>query len=159
MQMVLDVLTVLCQLSLVFQRDKTTVNDAVEALSTANLSLVALTLRPGENLQSYLCHTDQHENRLHDHEMTNVQQKWPEQQRHNINKLVDYVMSHMNSGLQSSATRPELAALRLLTTPTKWPEEPAALAICGEEEVRLVCEHIIPVLGRVQCDTDAVHRL
>ncbi|KAI0221869.1 hypothetical protein LSAT2_026861 [Lamellibrachia satsuma] len=155
--MVLDVLNVLCQLSVVFQRDKTTVNDAVEALSTANLSLVALTLRPGENMQSYVDHMDQHENRFHEHEMTNVQQKWPEQQRHKINKLVDYVMSHMNSRLESTPTRPELADLRLLTTPTKWPEEPAA--ICGEEEVRLVCEHFRPVLGRVQCDTDAVQRL
>ena len=65
-------------------------------------------------------------------------------------------MSHMNSGLKSSATRPELAELRLLTTPTEWPEEPAALAICGEE-VRLV--HFRPVLlERVECDTDAVQQ-
>ncbi|KAI0234111.1 hypothetical protein LSAT2_015690, partial [Lamellibrachia satsuma] len=46
---VLDILTVPGQLRLVFQRDETTVNDAVETLSTANLSLVALTLCPGKN--------------------------------------------------------------------------------------------------------------
>ena len=99
---------------------------------------------------------DQHENRFHDHEMANVQLKWPEQERNKINKLVDSVMSHMNSGIESSATRPELAALCLLTTPTEWPEEPAALAICGEEEVRLV--HFRPVLETVECDTDAVQQ-
>ena len=88
--------------------------------------------------------------------MTNAQLKWSEQERNKINKLVDSVMSHMNSGLESSATRPELAALCLLTTPTEWPEEPAALAICGEEEVHLV--HVRPVLERVECDMDAVQQ-
>ena len=79
--------------------------------------------------------------------MTDVQLKRPDQERNKINKLADSVMSHMNSGLESSATRPELAALRLPTTPTEWSEEPAALAIYGEEEVRLV--HFRPVIERV----------
>ena len=49
MHTVLDVLTVPGQLRLVFQRDEITVNNAVEALSTAYLGLVALTLCPGKN--------------------------------------------------------------------------------------------------------------
>ena len=50
----LDVLQVLRDLSLAFQKDSTTLNDALDALSTANLSLIALTTRPGEKLAAYL---------------------------------------------------------------------------------------------------------
>ena len=45
--MLLDVLEILCQLSLEFQRDDTTLNDAVDAISTAHLSLVGISTRPG----------------------------------------------------------------------------------------------------------------
>jgi hypothetical protein len=45
--MLLDVLEILCQLGLEFQRDDTTLNYAVDAISTAHLSLVGLTGRPG----------------------------------------------------------------------------------------------------------------
>ena len=48
--MLLDVLEILCQLSLEFQRDDTTLNDAVDAISTAHLSLVGISTRPGLSL-------------------------------------------------------------------------------------------------------------
>lgn len=53
-----DILTILSDLSLQFQKDSNTIPDAVLALETACLSLIALQHRPGENLQNFIDNVD-----------------------------------------------------------------------------------------------------
>ena len=54
MHFIQDVLEILSDLSLQFQRDTCSIPDALDALETACLRLVALKLRPGKNLQGFI---------------------------------------------------------------------------------------------------------
>ena len=70
--------------------------------------------------------------------MRGVVQDWPAVNDNKIRSIIDNIMDHINGRLASLETNPELAALRLVTTPSEWPVAAIDLATYGEPEVRFI---------------------
>lgn len=144
-----DVLAILAELSLQFQRDSCTLPDALSALETACLCLVALKQRPGENLQKFndgLDNNTFHGVVLSAPELSNQQLKDKE------DKLVDTVLEHLTKRLGDIDSSELLKAMQIFY-PVNFPLNEADIATYGEEELKRLCEYYHElILARFNCD-------
>ena len=141
-----DVLAILSDLSLKFQRDSCGLPEASEALETACLRLIALHHRPGENLREYLGEVTQ------DHKFKNTQLIAPaltqEQLRNKQNTFVDLVIDHITQRVGDVESDQLLKSMQVFY-PVNLPDSEAERAIYGEEAVNDLCDHYSVVLNRM----------
>ena len=149
MQFLKDVLAILSDLSLKFQRDSCGLPEASEALETACLRLTALHHRPGENLREFLGEVTQ------DHKFRNTQLIAPaltqEQLRNKQNTFVDLVIDHITQRVGDVESDQLLKSMQVFY-PVNLPDSEAERAIYGEEAVNDLCDHYSVVLNRMGCD-------
>ena len=75
------------------------------------------------------------DNTYRGHELTNVVEDWMTVNSNKIKNVMNNIIDHIDRRLQSLETAPQLAALRVITSPTEWPVGAAELATHSEDEV------------------------
>lgn len=148
-----DVLEVLSDLSLQFQRDTCSIPDALDALETACLRLIALQQRPGKYLQLFLEAVD-------DQHVFKGTQLSPctlttEQLSSKKSLLIDTVINHISGRLQDLDTSPVLKAMQIFFM-ANLPESATDLAVYGEQEIETLSQYFNPMLSRLGCPTDVI---
>jgi hypothetical protein len=88
----------------------------------------------GTNLQNYL--DEVNDDTYRGHKMSNVVDDWMGANNSSVKDVINCIIDHIDRRLRSLETAPELAALRVITTPVEWPVAAADLATYGEHEVR-----------------------
>ncbi|XP_014669372.1 PREDICTED: uncharacterized protein LOC106810507 [Priapulus caudatus] len=146
-----DVLEILSDLSLQFQRDTCSIPDVLDAVETACLRLVALQQRPGRHLQGFLDaiggeHTFQGVE-LTRCPLTN------DQMLAKKNALVETVIHKVSGRLKDLDSSPVLKAMQVFFL-VNLPESAADLATYGEDEVATLCDHFRARLERMGCQVD-----
>ncbi|XP_052259994.1 zinc finger protein 862-like [Dreissena polymorpha] len=140
-----DVLSVLSELSLKFQEDRSGLPEALEALETACLQLVAQKQRPGEKLQKFIDAIDDNGKFL------GVQLSkptlTPDRLKERQNSLIDLVIDHINKRMGDIDSGNILKDMQVFY-PVNLPEMEQEITVFGESEVTTLCEYYAPVLNR-----------
>lgn len=143
-----DVLEILKDLSLQFQRDTCSIPDALEALETACLRLVALKQRPGTHLQEFL------DGVTADGMFQGVQltpcDLTDEQLNQKKSMLIEAIIDHITNRLSDLDTSPILKSMQVFFL-GNLPGSEADLATYGEHEIDALCAYFTPVLTRLGC--------
>jgi len=145
---VLDILDELQKLSLTFQKDEVAVSDVKNALVRTRLSLTALLVRPGANLRKFeqsvngnvfeTVTLNKHVN--DDAELTNLK-----------NRVVNATNQYLGNRLDNFEQDPVLSAAHILEV-RHWPKDHEQLAVFGEEEINVLCEHFKQLLEKNDFD-------
>ena len=149
-----DMLTVLSELSLQFQKDDCCLPDATEALETTCLQLIALQQRPGKNLHNFL-HTVTHENDEYTFQGVKLQPPvvTADQLKQKQNTLVNSVLDHINKRMGDIDTNHLLRDMQIFY-PVNLPTTDAELAVYGEDQLNALCDFYSEVLNRFECDVE-----
>lgn len=149
-----DVLAVLSELSLQFQKDGCSLPDASEALETTCLQLVALQQRPGKSLNKFL-EGVAHEN--DEYKFRDVKLKPPtlnaDQFKRKQNILIESVLNHINKRIGDLDTNHLLRDMQIFY-PANLPVTEAEVAVYGEDQLEALCEFFADMLNRFECDID-----
>ncbi|XP_056001881.1 zinc finger protein 862-like [Ostrea edulis] len=149
-----DMLAVLSELSLQFQKDACCLPDASEALETTCLQLVALQQRPGKSLHTFLDEVI-HEN--NEYMLKGIRLSPPtltaEQLKQKQNTLVDSVLNHINKRMGDMDTNHLLKDMQIFY-PINLPATDAELAVYGEDQLEALCEFYSDVLNRLDYDVE-----
>lgn len=144
-----DVLAILSDLSLQFQRDSCGLPEATEALEAACLRLTALHQRPGINLQNFL------DNVTEDHKFKTVQLHAPtltvDQFKTKQDTLIDLVIDHIGNRVGDIDSNRLLKCMQIFY-PVNLPETVAQRAVYGEDSLNELCLYYAVVLDRMGCD-------
>ncbi|XP_060562819.1 zinc finger protein 862-like [Ruditapes philippinarum] len=148
-----DVLEILSDLSLQFQRDTCSIPDALDALETACLRLVALQHRPGKHLQVFVDALDDQ------HVFQGIQLSPCTMSAEGLSSkkslLIDAVINHISGRLQDLDTSPVLKSMQIFFM-VNLPESATDLALYGEQEIGTLIQYFNPLLCRLGCQTDAI---
>ncbi|KAM3850348.1 zinc finger protein 862-like [Diretmus argenteus] len=144
-----DLLDVIGNLSLVFQKDSLTVNGMLDALETAHLQLTALKQSPGSKLAEFTAALQRDPSgckaTYREVELKNVQMD----DSNTYIDVIETVMQHMNNRFDSEAdvSTPILRAARVFDI-KEGPQEKAQLATYGDCDIKRLWRHFQPVLQR-----------
>ena len=142
----LDILDELQKLSLTFQKDEVAVNDVKNALERTRLSLTALLA--GTNLRKFeqsvngnVFETVTLNKRVNDDaELTNLK-----------NRVVNATDQYLGNRFDNFEQDPFLSAAHILEV-RHWPNDHEQLAVFGEEEIDVLCEHFKQLLEKNDFD-------
>ena len=155
LHLVLDVLEVLSILSLRFQQDRVTLSGVLDAVETCNLSLIALSQQPGEQLQLFYdkC-VDGHYcgSKLNKYDAADSGARFSEV----TTQLTSTVRACINHRLQDLEVKPVLEAARILFQPKEWPTDRDQLAVFGNTYLTTLAQHFELMLRKLGCDEEQV---
>ena len=154
-----DLLEIIAQLSLAFQKDDCTVNTMLDAVETVNLQLTALTLAPGAHLAAFNAEVQEDPADPNSFIYKGVPLKNIQNEDNIYTDVILDVQNRINNCLESERDPATdiLRAARMFDV-AEWPHGRQDLAIYGDVEIAKLLEHFEPLLNRLNIEPGQVRQ-
>lgn len=147
-----DLLEIISDLSLHFQKDGTTCIDFLDTLETAVLNLLQLRQQPGAKLQGFLDSiTVQNNKGLYKN--TELKYYSPQFDYTTLQSVIDIVVDRISGRLENpnDPTKSILQAAQIFDT-KDWPNDRQQLAVYGTQQLQQLSDHFQVFLDNIGCD-------